>query len=112
MLLFYFLFLCLQLSIVTCMDSRLLIDKMLPGVDIGDVEIIRNAGDDAACICVLSSAKAGGSLQCYCQAARPAGQCPTACTATSQLAAACGKQTHLCCIAYHITRLCALQGGA
>jgi carbonic anhydrase len=36
---------CLQLSIVTCMDSRLLIDKMLPGVDIGDVEIIRNAGD-------------------------------------------------------------------
>jgi carbonic anhydrase len=35
----------LQLSIVTCMDSRLLIDKMLPGVDIGDVEIIRNAGE-------------------------------------------------------------------
>ncbi|WIA14723.1 hypothetical protein OEZ85_003213 [Tetradesmus obliquus] len=33
-----------KLSIVTCMDSRLLIDKMLPGVDIGDVEIIRNAG--------------------------------------------------------------------
>ncbi|KAF6260881.1 carbonic anhydrase [Scenedesmus sp. NREL 46B-D3] len=33
-----------KLSIATCMDSRLLIDKMLPGVDIGDVEIIRNAG--------------------------------------------------------------------
>jgi carbonic anhydrase len=33
-----------KLSIVTCMDSRLLLDKMIPGLDIGDAEIIRNAG--------------------------------------------------------------------
>lgn len=32
-----------KLSIVTCMDSRLLLEKMF-GLDIGDAEIIRNAG--------------------------------------------------------------------
>lgn len=44
LLLLYRLLLPFQLSIVTCMDSRLLLDKMLPGLDIGDAEIIRNAG--------------------------------------------------------------------
>ncbi|KIY93399.1 Uncharacterized protein MNEG_14563 [Monoraphidium neglectum] len=32
-----------KLSIVTCMDSRLMLSKML-GLDIGDAEVIRNAG--------------------------------------------------------------------
>lgn len=33
-----------QLSVITCMDSRLMMSKML-GLDIGDAEIIRNAGE-------------------------------------------------------------------
>ncbi|KAF8061415.1 SAMHD1 [Scenedesmus sp. PABB004] len=33
-----------HLAVVTCMDSRLLVDRMLPSVRLGDVEIMRNAG--------------------------------------------------------------------
>lgn len=35
--------LLLQLTVLTCMDSRLIPEKFL-GLDIGDAEIIRNGG--------------------------------------------------------------------